>query len=1747
MTNLFDFIEKKAKQSEEKENMTKNDTPNIPSSATSTETTPEKKNEKKQHESRFRQQKKASEAKKSATEHKDFEGMNPEVGGILALPSEKGLTHRVTLDRFQDLFQTFMSTTLKGACEAGIALQGMRVYLIKDTLDDPIELILQEFDKQSQQEISKQCYKKSSTGYTKVKKKVKKKSKKKVKQDKKTASGSYTFADQTFAVSDDESEEDTEVEEEREEEIDGFDEDMLPAKGTMKRAIADKKIMKYIDSREKIEDCLRCMYSYIWGQCTKGLQSMVESDSEYKEFSQDFDSIWLLRKIKNIMAGVNDDKNKCVLLRGTMMVFLSLRQWEQETIYKYHKRFMTAYENVVIHGGTYCLCFDRLIEKPDLSGIEDENKILLAEEEAKKDAVEHFICICFIESSDDGRFGDIKKRLKEADNLGRHEYPRTMQAAYHLLVNTYNDQLLEEANEAFKKKERDRKRWRGANGNAFVQDGGTCTDVAGTDGKLFKGVKCYACHKTGHYADRCPDKGEVGYYLLIVGFNLLQSTFSSLILLDTCSTHCCTNNANLIKNVRMCRPSEVLTLHTNGGPCVFNQIGMFALFDLKMYLNPNSLATVLAFHEVLAMENTFIFCDSRKANSIFVVVGTKQFEFKVYGKGLYAFDYKQQKAVEYKTNPDLKTHIEPFCFLNSVNCNKEFFSRAEIEGANEATLVQRYFCWPGTDTLIRYLKWNVIKNSPVTPDDVTRRDTIYGPPIPMLEGTMVRTNPNAHEKVKRVEIPVQIAKEYKDVRLSIDIFYLNEETFFHTKSDKINYRTANHLTTRSLAGVKPLLIKVVNKYVNRGMRVVEIQCDKEFDSEEFQETFKGIHFDVHSKNEHVARIERENRTVKERCRSTVHGLPYEVLPKIFIKKLVKTVIKWLNAFPTRNGIENMSPSGIVEGAPPPDLSKKRIHFRGFAMVQTGTDNTLKSRSVLGIGLDPLNENGGYTFLSLRSGKTFTGYIWKELPISQLAIDKINEMGIKDGKKKFGKNIYMHHERVMQMDDEFDTHSEASMDTVGSDVEEPLETMTLIENGQDDDSALGDVTLTENVKGMTLNEDAVMTLNEDDTSESIGDENENVDNAVGNDENIIVEDVDEIEELELGDELETKIEDMDSEERLFGEPETNKRPIRSTRNAHPKYVHRHYSMLMAEETNPERPEIDKKQIMNMMVDCIFAQTTKIAGSAQVPMEKGIKMYGERAIAAMVKELKQLNDGAMPGKPVIGPIHPSKLSETSKKKAMNAVNLIKEKRNAEIKGRTCANGSKQRLYLKPDESVASPVASTDAIFSSFIIDAYEGREVAVCDIFGAFLHPEMPRKVEDEHVLMKFVGRAIDILIELNPEYGECVIEEKGQRVLYVEVLRSIYGCIEAALLWYEMFKKSLEKMGFVINPYDRCVANAIIDGTQCTIVWYVDDCKLSHLKREVLEKIMTDLQKMYGTFGSISYGDEHEYLGMHVKINRKEKCIEIDMKEDLEKVIKDFSEEIHANVSSPANKQLFKVNESAEKLNKEKSDEFHSTTAKLLYYMKRARPDIETAIAFLCTRVSKSDVDDWNKLKRVLGWIKATIDDKRYIGANSLAQLFTWIDASYAVHPDMRSQTGGAHSLGRGILNGSARKQKLTAKSSTEAEVIGMSDYVTYALWHRHFLEAQGYKISKSVVYQDNMSAIKMEKNGRNSCTGNSRHIHIRYFFVVDRYEKGEIEIEYCNTLEMLADYFTKPLNGKMFHKYRNVIMGYIPIESLKED
>jgi hypothetical protein len=103
------------------------------------------------------------------------------------------------------------------------------------------------------------------------------------------------------------------------------------------------------------------------------------------------------------------------------------------------------------------------------------------------------------------------------------------------------------------------------------------------------------------------------------------------------------------------------------------------------------------------------------------------------------------------------------------------------------------------------------------------------------------------------------------------------------------------------------------------------------------------------------------------------------------------------------------------------------------------------------------------------------------------------------------------------------------------------------------------------------------------------------------------------------------------------------------------------------------------------------------------------------------------------------------------------------------------------------------------------------------------------------------------------------------------------------------------------------------------------------------------------------------------------------------------------------------------------------------------------------------------------------------------------------------------------------------------------------LWTRYFLEAQGYATSESVVYQDNQSAILLENNGRASSSKRTRHLNIRYFFVTDRVAAKEVAIQYCPTSAMIADFFTKPLQGTMFRKFRTQIMNLDPLSDSSQD
>ena len=136
----------------------------------------------------------------------------------------------------------------------------------------------------------------------------------------------------------------------------------------------------------------------------------------------------------------------------------------------------------------------------------------------------------------------------------------------------------------------------------------------------------------------------------------------------------------------------------------------------------------------------------------------------------------------------------------------------------------------------------------------------------------------------------------------------------------------------------------------------------------------------------------------------------------------------------------------------------------------------------------------------------------------------------------------------------------------------------------------------------------------------------------------------------------------------------------------------------------------------------------------------------------------------------------------------------------------------------------------------------------------------------------------------------------------------------------------------------------------------------------------------------------------------------------------------------------------------------------------------------------------------------------------------YIDASFAIHPDMKSHTGSVVTLGKGAIYAKSGTQRLMTKSSTEAELVALSDAANQVLWTRNFLESQGHPQPPALVYQDNQSTIQLIRNGRSN-SERTCHVDIRYFFLHDRITTGDIDIIYLPTTDMIADILFKPLQG----------------------
>jgi len=630
-------------------------------------------------------------------------------------------------------------------------------------------------------------------------------------------------------------------------------------------------------------------------------------------------------------------------------------------------------------------------------------------------------------------------------------------------------------------------------------------------------------------------------------------------------------------------------------------------------------------------------------------------------------------------------------------------------------------------------------------------------------------------------------------------------------------------------------------------------------------------------------------------------LPYTKAPKLMVDENIVDMVGWLNAFPHKEGIsQTLSPATIVLGNPKPDCKQLRATFGAYCEVFVRTTRMNAQRSVSGIALRASNNRGGYYFMSLESGRRIHSFMWRELPIFDYVIGRVQELAESEDAPSLDEDRCPIFEWLPGTPIDDGVPNEG-LHFTGNDDEYEYDT-------EDDESVQAE---NEEAYDSADNEDYDPADNEasvqsDGTKEEF--DNTLVDTSNHSEEIEVEEDEPEFEPIESED---------DAQEESVKEPQSDaEQEIRS--NEEPEIRRKERPTRVRQPTQSYEPTFDGKtyeaSMFNIKKGSGFRTRRELARMAvnvmfnQMTATKVIKMFGERDVAAMIKEYQQLNDMK-----VIRRTDPNKLTSDQKRRALRAINLIKHKRCGKVKGRAVADRSPTRAYV-PREEATSLTASLEAQMATLLIDAHEDRDVAIFDIPGAYLHAHLP---DGKFVLLKIEGQFVDIMCEVNPEFLPDVRYENGKKVLYVQILKALYGMIESALLWYSLYVDVLEKDGFKLNPYGTCVANKMVDGKQCTVVWYVDDNKLSHKDSKVVDTVLGMVEERFPGL-VIERGKSLNFLGMEINFIGDKK-VKVGVKKDLGglvEVFEAFDGVLTTKVSSPAAKWLMTVDENARKLSVE---------------------------------------------------------------------------------------------------------------------------------------------------------------------------------------------------------------------------------------
>ena len=360
-------------------------------------------------------------------------------------------------------------------------------------------------------------------------------------------------------------------------------------------------------------------------------------------------------------------------------------------------------------------------------------------------------------------------------------------------------------------------------------------------------------------------------------------------------------------------------------------------------------------------------------------------------------------------------------------------------------------------------------------------------------------------------------------------------------------------------------------------------------------------------------------------------------------------------------------------------------------------------------------------------------------------------------------------------------------------------------------------------------------------------------------------------------------------------------------------------------------------------------------------------------------------------------------------------------------------------------------------------------------------------------------------------------------------KALYGLKQAARCWFELFEKALKDKGFQNSSVDRCIyiLNRGNISKNIYVVLYVDDLVIATANIETMSSFKSYLANK---FCMVDLHSIKLFLG--IKIERTENKITLDQCAYIKTILNKFKMQDCKPVNTPLPSKLdYKALNTVEKFDSPS----RNLIGCLMYLMLCTRPDLSTAVNILSRYLNKNNKELWQCLKRVLRYIKGSMNFKlTYIRGAYKDLLSGYVDSNWGGddEKDRKSTTGYLFKLfEQCVICWSTKRQTSVATSSTEAEYMALYEAVREALWLKSLATSIKINILEPIIiYEDNNGCISIANNPTNH--KRSKHIDIKYHFSREQVEKGVIKLKYLSTDNQIADLFTKPLPAVRFQVLR---------------